>query len=93
MDSFEPLSNIAFSLEPAQIKLVATDMDGTLTRQGHFTSDLLQGLEQLQQASIAVVIVTGRSAGWVQGLAHYFPMAGAMAENGGVYFCRGQCRG
>lgn len=86
MDSFEPLSNIAFSLEPAQIKLVATDMDGTLTRQGHFTPDLLQGLEQLQQASIAVVIVTGRSAGWVQGLAHYFPMAGAMAENGGVYF-------
>lgn len=68
------------------MKLLATDMDGTLTRQGKFTAALLKGLEQLQAAALPVVIVTGRSAGWVNGLAHYLPVAGAMAENGGVYF-------
>jgi len=77
---------MAFSPGLAQIKLVATDMDGTLTRRGFFTGDLLRGLERLHQAGVPVVIVTGRSAGWVQGVAHYLPIAGAMAENGGVYF-------
>jgi hypothetical protein len=86
MGQLEPISTITFSPGQSQIKLVATDMDGTLTRQGRFTADLLRGLEWLHQAGIAVIIVTGRSAGWVQGLAHYFPIAGAMAENGGVYF-------
>lgn len=66
-------------------QLIATDMDGTLTRQSQFTADLLTGLAQLQEAGQPVVIVTGRSAGWVQGIAHYLPIAGAMAENGGVY--------
>jgi len=65
---------------------IATDMDGTLTRQGQFSADLIQGLAQLQRAGWTVLIVTGRSAGWVQGVAHYLPIAGAMAENGGVYF-------
>jgi HAD superfamily hydrolase (TIGR01484 family) len=68
------------------VKLLATDMDGTLTRHGKFTAALLKGLERLQAAGLPVVIVTGRSAGWVNGLAHYLPVAGAMAENGGVYF-------
>ena len=61
-------------------------MDGTLTRRGSFSADLLRGLERLHHSPIAVIIVTGRSAGWVQGLAHYLPIAGAMAENGGVFF-------
>jgi hypothetical protein len=68
------------------LRLIATDMDGTLTRQSQFTADLLGGLERLQQARWPVVIVTGRSAGWVSGLVHYLPIAGAIAENGGVYF-------
>jgi len=85
MAQFEPLSALPFSLDPAQIKLIATDMDGTLTRQGCFAAELLQGLERLANTDIPVVIVTGRSAGWVQGLAHYLPITGALAENGGVY--------
>jgi hypothetical protein len=69
-----------------QIQLVATDMDGTLTDQGEFTPSLLQTLGSLAQANIPVMIVTGRSAGWVQGLVHYLPIVGAIAENGGVFF-------
>lgn len=66
--------------------LIATDMDGTLTQHEKFTPTLLQTLAQLQEAGIPVVIVTGRSAGWVSGLVHYLPVAGAIAENGGFYY-------
>jgi hydroxymethylpyrimidine pyrophosphatase-like HAD family hydrolase len=59
-------------------------MDGTLTRSGRFSSALLQDLEVLALAGIPVVIVTGRSAGWVSGLLHYLPIVGAIAENGGI---------
>ncbi len=83
MGEVQPLPNHGFSPRP---QLLATDMDGTLTRQGKFTPALLQGLERLQGLGLPVMIVTGRSAGWVNGLAHYLPVVGAMAENGGIYF-------
>ncbi|MEM9771256.1 MAG: HAD family hydrolase [Cyanobacteria bacterium P01_D01_bin.73] len=68
------------------IRVVATDMDGTLTRDEEFSAALLTDLGRLEAAGIAVVITTGRSAGWVSGLAHYLPVAGMMAENGGAFF-------
>lgn len=68
------------------IRLVATDMDGTLTQRGKFTPALLESLQALQQAEIPVVIVTGRSAGWVDGVVSYLPVVGAIAENGGLFF-------
>jgi len=70
----------------SNIRLIATDMDGTLTKRGKFTPALLQALEDLATANIKVLIVTGRSAGWVSGLSSLMPVAGAMAENGGLYF-------
>ena len=70
----------------SNIRLIATDMDGTLTRQGKFTSALLQALENLAAVGIKVVIVTGRSAGWVSGLSSLMPIAGAIAENGGIFY-------
>ena len=68
------------------IQLVATDMDGTLTKNGKFTSDLILALEALQDKNIDVLIVTGRSAGWVQSIANYLPIIGAIAENGGLFY-------
>ncbi|NEQ45931.1 MAG: HAD family phosphatase [Leptolyngbya sp. SIOISBB] len=67
------------------VRLVASDMDGTLTHHGKLTSPLLQSLVTLAAQEVAVLIVTGRSAGWVQAIAHYLPVAGAIAENGGVF--------
>ncbi|MDJ0707128.1 MAG: HAD family hydrolase [Leptolyngbyaceae cyanobacterium MO_188.B28] len=72
------------------VQLIATDMDGTLTQQGQFTPRLLQSLQDLAAAGLSVVIVTGRSAGWVNGLAHYLPVAGAIAENGGLFYPKDQ---
>ncbi|MGL5926088.1 HAD family hydrolase [Chroococcidiopsis sp.] len=68
------------------IKIIATDMDGTLTQKGKFTSDLLLMFEKLALADLQVLIVTGRSAGWVSGLVNYLPIAGAIAENGGLFY-------
>lgn len=68
------------------LRLIATDMDGTLTQQGKFTARLLQALEDLRAADIPVLIVTGRSAGWVSGLVTYLPVVGAIAENGGLFY-------
>ncbi|MFK8185475.1 MAG: HAD family hydrolase [Phormidesmis sp.] len=69
----------------ANIRLVATDMDGTLTVNGQFEAGLLTAFERLRAIDLPVMIVTGRSAGWVSGLVHYLPVVGAIAENGGVY--------
>lgn len=68
------------------VRLVATDMDGTLTIDHKFSAQLLQSLEALAAAGIPVVIVTGRSAGWVSGVVSYLPIAGAIAENGGIFY-------
>ncbi|TAE59965.1 MAG: HAD family phosphatase [Nostocales cyanobacterium] len=68
------------------IRLIATDMDGTLTQDGKFTSALLQAMEKLATAGIKVLIVTGRSAGWVSGINSLMPIAGAIAENGGLFY-------
>jgi HAD superfamily hydrolase (TIGR01484 family) len=70
------------------VRLVATDMDGTLTEQGQFTPDLVRSLTQLAANRIPTLIVTGRSAGWVQGLVAYLPVVGAIAENGGVFIAK-----
>lgn len=69
----------------SSLRLIATDVDGTLTRRGKFTAELLQAMAQLQERGIALLLVTGRSAGWVEGLQHYLPVTGAIAENGGIY--------
>lgn len=68
------------------IRLIATDMDGTLTQGEKFDAKLLQVLTQLSAAGIDVLITTGRSAGWVQAIATYLPVVGAIAENGGLVY-------
>jgi HAD superfamily hydrolase (TIGR01484 family) len=68
------------------IRLIATDMDGTLTQGEKFDAKLLQVLTKLVAAGIDVLITTGRSAGWVQAIATYLPVVGAIAENGGLVY-------
>ena len=69
----------------SDIRLIASDVDGTLTDNGKFSSDLISTLLDLQSSGIKVLLVTGRSAGWVSALVNYLPVAGAIAENGGVF--------
>ena len=52
----------------AAIELVATDVDGTLTRDGALTAASLGAIEELTAAGLEVVPVSGRPAGEVLGL-------------------------
>ncbi|MEM9569087.1 MAG: HAD family hydrolase [Cyanobacteria bacterium P01_E01_bin.34] len=61
-------------------------MDGTLTKAGKFSPALLSAFRQLKRRGIQVLVVTGRSAGWVSGLVNYLDVVGAIAENGGIYY-------
>jgi HAD superfamily hydrolase (TIGR01484 family) len=69
----------------SDIRLIASDVDGTLTHNGKFSFDFISTLIDFQSAGIKVLLVTGRSAGWVSALVNYLPVAGAIAENGGVF--------
>lgn len=73
-------------LNLSKIRLIATDMDGTLTTRGKFSSRLLETFNILKLQGIEVLIVTGRSAGWVSGIVNYLGVVGAVAENGGLYY-------
>ena len=68
------------------IRLIATDIDGTLTSEGKFTTELLNAIDLLTANGIKLLLVTGRSAGWVSAVNNYLPVVGSIAENGGVYF-------
>ncbi len=74
----------------SQIRLIATDVDGTLTQAEKFTPKLIQAINQLTEVGIDVILITGRSAGWVQALNTYLPVQGAIAENGGIFYCKNQ---
>lgn len=67
----------------APVTLVATDVDGTLTRGGKLDPGVLAAIRRLVDAGIAVVPVSGRPAGEVQGLVRYLPgVSRGLAENG-----------
>jgi HAD superfamily hydrolase (TIGR01484 family) len=68
------------------IRLIATDIDGTLTRAGKFSRELLESIDLLTASGIKLLLVTGRSAGWVSAVNNYLPVVGSISENGGVYF-------
>ena len=71
----------------ARIRVLAADVDDTITAAGKLTSESLASLEALGQAGLVVALVTGRPAGWAQALAGYLPAVRvAVAENGLVAF-------
>jgi hydroxymethylpyrimidine pyrophosphatase-like HAD family hydrolase len=70
----------------SDIRLIASDVDGTLTHNEKFFSDFISALLDLQSAGIKVLLVTGRSAGWVSALVNYLPVAGRSRKMDG-YFC------
>jgi HAD superfamily hydrolase (TIGR01484 family) len=80
----KPISSATSQLK--SIRLVASDMDGTMTENGKFSEELFGAFSALREANVKIILVTGRSAGWVNGLASLLPIDGAIAENGGIFF-------
>jgi hydroxymethylpyrimidine pyrophosphatase-like HAD family hydrolase len=71
----------------AHLRVLAADVDDTITRHGKIPAQTVAALETLSGEGVAVVLVTGRPAGWAQALAGYLPgISVAVAENGLVAF-------
>lgn len=84
-----PLADLSLD-RLAAVRIVAADIDGTVTRDGKFTPELLGALQRLTALQVKCLLITGRPAGWVQAISNYFPIWGAIAEGGGVFFPAGE---
>lgn len=80
-----PLSELPLD-ELADVGVVFTDIDDTLTSDGRLPADAYAALERLEAAGLAVVPITGRPAGWCDMIARFWPVAGVVGENGAFYF-------
>ena len=83
-------SPLALPLEQLRgpVRALFSDVDGTLTTNGRVEASTYSALEELGNVGIAVVLVTGRPAGWGQAFMSMAPVAAVVAENGGVTFVR-----
>lgn len=70
------------------MRVVFTDVDGTLTTAGRLHSSTLKAIEWLVAHDVHVVLVSGRPSGWGECWARQLPVAGVIVENGGLYFAR-----
>nr|WP_314257424.1 HAD-IIB family hydrolase [uncultured Devosia sp.] len=64
------------------IRYVLTDIDDTLTTDGKLLPETYQALWDLKAAGIAVITVTGGSAGWCEHITRAWPVAAAIGESG-----------
>ncbi|HVE84940.1 MAG TPA: HAD-IIB family hydrolase [Myxococcales bacterium] len=76
-----PLSQADLS----RVRALLADVDGTLTTGGLLRAKVVRALERLRRAGVRVVLVTGRPSGWAECWVRTLPVAGAVAENGGLY--------
>jgi len=76
----------------ADVGVVFTDIDDTLTSDGRLPADAYAALERLEAAGLAVVPITGRPAGWCDMIARFWPVAGVVGENGAFYFTYDRAR-
>jgi HAD superfamily hydrolase (TIGR01484 family) len=82
----QPLARLA-PTALARIRVLAADIDDTLTTAGRLPVSTLECFGQLDAAGIVIALVTGRPAGWAQALASYLPAVKVVvAENGLVAF-------
>jgi len=73
----------------AEIEVLASDVDGTVTINGKIPGANLDYISKLRKAGIKVFLVTGRTAGHGLSITTYFDVDGAIGENGGV-ICLGE---
>ena len=64
---------------------VLTDIDDTLSTDGHITAAAYTALESLRDAGLRVIPITGRPAGWCDHIARMWPVDAVVGENGAFY--------
>jgi hypothetical protein len=86
-DRLRPLADLP-AARLATLRGVLTDIDDTLTRDGAIEPAALAALRRLHAASVPVIAITGRPAGWSEPFALAWPVAAIVAENGAVMLRR-----
>lgn len=69
----------------AAVHTVLSDIDDTLTTEGRLTVQAYAALQDLRNAGLRVVLVTGRPAGWCDHIARMWPVDAVIGENGAFY--------
>jgi HAD superfamily hydrolase (TIGR01484 family) len=64
------------------VRYLFTDIDDTLTTEGRLLPQTYQSLWDLSAAGIAIVPVTGGSAGWCEHIVRAWPVAAVIGESG-----------
>ncbi|ANK88055.1 MULTISPECIES: HAD family hydrolase [unclassified Rhizobium] len=68
--------------ELRHVRYLFTDIDDTLTTEGKLLPSTYESLWELSRAGIAVVPVTGGSAGWCEHIVRAWPVAAVIGESG-----------
>lgn len=74
----------------AQARILAFDVDDTLTWHGQLPPAAAASLYAAHQAGLILIAVTGRSYAWAEMLMRLFPLQAAVAETGAVALVRGE---
>lgn len=72
--------------QDGSVRVLLTDIDGTLTDNGRLPSRSYDRISRLTESGIFVIPVTGRPAGWCELIARLWPVHGVVGENGAFYF-------
>jgi hypothetical protein len=80
-----PLSEFPIEAR-GRIRGVFTDIDDTLTTHGRLFAASYAALENLRNAGLLVIPVTGRPAGWCDHFARMWPVDAVVGENGAFWF-------
>ncbi|WP_457551354.1 HAD-IIB family hydrolase [Desulfobacula sp.] len=72
--------------EKSSITYLLTDIDDTITHNGRIPACAFKALEDLDNAGIKIIPITGRPAGWCDHIARMWPVKGVVGENGAFYF-------
>lgn len=77
----------------AAIRGVLTDIDETVSTEGHLTAEAYGALQALKQAGLLVIPVTGRPAGWCDMIARFWPVDAVVGENGAFWMWQDKAAG
>ena len=69
----------------AAVRGVLTDIDETVSTEGHLTPEAYGALAALRKAGLLAIPVTGRPAGWCDHIARFWPVDAVVGENGAFW--------
>src|SRR3546814_4188945 len=70
----------------AQVDVVLTDVDDTLTQGGKLSASTLDAIGRLARGGVRVIPVTGGCAGWCDHIVRAWPVAAVIGESGAFRF-------